>query len=229
MNIMKKLLSFSLSIVMIVLICVPASASSNSINEEAIILEDTATSRTALCGETTATLDKETNVIYVSDGTSEYSFSITPTAIIAPCNITVESESVVGGLYKYQYNKSDNGMYYWSCDIPSLDINPNNWCDWISVWDNGSVEAGLAKEFASCIEAAKKDETTILTYAGATGLAVVVGAVTKNPVFSEGTFKAICAAAGIIVGYGFLNAASSYYTNVCNSRDKYFGIRRIIG
>lgn len=225
---MKKMISLFLSVVMLMSLSIPASAATSASNDASVI-EDTTSTRIATCGEATAILDKNTNIIYVKDETSEYSFSIDISSIPAPINSVIESESVVGGLYKYQYNKADNGSYYWSCDIPSLDINPNNWCGWISVWDNGSVEAEMAEEFADYIEAAKVDENTILTYAGATGLAVIVGAVSKNPIYSESAFKAICAAAGIVVGYGLLDAASSYYSNVCNSRDKYFGIREIIG
>ena len=225
---MKKIIS--LLLVALTIFTIPCTAFAATPNPEDVsIIEDTAETRIAICGDATVVFDKETDTIYVKDGTSEYSFSINASHAPAVINSVIESESVVAGLYKYQYNRADNGDYYWACDIPSLDINPNNWCGWISVWDDGSVEAELAEDFADYIEAAKVDENTILTYVGATGLAVVVGAVSKNPIFSESTFKAICAAAGIVVGYGFLDAASSYYSNVNNSRDKYFAIRRIVG
>lgn len=200
----------------------------NSYNiNNAKIVEDNKDSRTATYGDVTATFDKNTNIMYINDGVNEYSFSLNNNYDIVAYNDTAIKEESVA-LHRYEYNKDSSGKYYWRVDIPSYSINPNNWCGWISVKDNGSKESTYASKFADYIDAAKDNEHTIFTYAGATGVGIIVGLITKNPVWSESAFKAACAAAGVMVGYGFLNAASSYYNNLNNARENYFAIRNVL-
>ena len=198
------------------------------------IMKETDTIRTAVSGNVIATFDKKNNMMYIKDGVNEYSFS-TETfereqryeLYSASSNKVIKKESVA--LHAYEYVRTPSGKYYYGVDIPSYSINPNNWSDWISVWDNGSREGRYASKFADYIEAAQDAEHTIATYGGATAVAVVVGLVTKNPKWSADAFKAACSAVGVLVSVGILDAAADYYNNLSNARQNYFAIRNIVG
>lgn len=90
-------------------------------------------------------------MMYIKDGVNEYSFS-TETfeseqryeLYAASSNKVIKEESVA--LHAYEYVRTPSGKYYYGVDIPSYSINPNNWCGWISVWDDGSRERRYAKE-----------------------------------------------------------------------------------
>ncbi|MDD3570676.1 MAG: hypothetical protein PHY44_06200 [Lachnospiraceae bacterium] len=96
------------------------------------------------------------------------------------------------------------------------------------MWDNGSEEGELAEEFADYIDDAQDDEHTLAVYGGATLVAAVVGIATKNPVWSDSSFKAVCLAAGVVVSYGLLDAGSSYFNNLDNARENYFKLERLL-
>lgn len=198
--------------------------------EQATIILDNNEKRVAKYDNVVATYDKKNNTMYVDDGTNSFSYSLATQkddSMGIQANRVIKSESVA--LHAYEWVKTDSGKYYWGVDIPSYDINPKNWCGWISVWDDSSEEGQLGEEFADYIDAAQDDEHTIATYGGATLVAAVVGLATKNPVWSSSAFKAICTAAGIVVTYGLLDAGSSYFNNLDNARENYFAIREIIG
>lgn len=229
---LKRIVSFVLVAALSVgCISTAAFAAEPSSYDVATVVQDTNESRVAVSGDVTATLDKDTNIIYINEGGKTYSFSLdnpnnesTPTPY---ANKVIKEESVA--LHAYEYVRTDSGDYYWGVDIPSFSINPNNWCGWISVWDDGSTEGDYAAEFADYIDAAQDAEHTIAAYGGATAVAVIVGLITKNPKWSADAFKAACAAAGVLVSVGILDAASSYYNNLDNARENYFAIREIVG
>ncbi len=229
---LKRILSFVLVTALSVgTISTTAFAAEPSMYDVATVVQDTGENRVAVSGDVTATFDKNTNTMYINDGGEIYSFSLDNSSselTSAPyANKVIKEESVA--LHAYEYVRTDSGNYYWGVDIPSFSINPNNWCGWISVWDDGSKEGNFASEFADYIEAAQDDEHTIAAYGGATAVAVIVGLATKNPAWSADAFKAACAAAGVLVSVGILDAASSYYSNLNNARENYFAIRRIVG
>lgn len=229
---LKRLLSFVLVAALSVgVISTTAFAAEPSLYSDVTIVQDTSDSRVAVSGDVTATFDKKTNTMYINDGGDIYSFSLSvsdsSSTAVPYANKVVKEESVA--LHAYEYVLTDSGDYYWGVDIPSYNINPNNWCGWISVWDDGSTEGNFAAEFADYIDAAQDDEHTIATYGGATAVAVIVGLVTKNPTWSASAFKAACAAAGVLVSVGILDAGASYYNNLNNARENYFAIREIVG
>lgn len=223
-KLLKRIVGFVLSTVMVFSMAAVSLAAPNDV----IIITDDATKRVAKSGNVIATYDKQLNTMTINEGGRIYSYSLenvteNPTTRAS----IVKNESVA--LHRYQYNRGDDGVYYWAVDIPSYDINPNNWCGWITVVQQGTTEWNYAEEFADYIDAAQDDEHTIATYGGATAVAVIVGLVTKDPTWSSSAFEAACAAAGVVVGMGILDAASSYYNNLDNARENYFAIREIIG
>lgn len=231
---LKKITSFILAISMVIGMVSKTFALENisgKIYKAPVILQETDKIRTAVSGNVTATFDKEKNTVYVNDGVNEYSFSTeapeNKLAYTAYSNHVIKEESVA--LHAYKYAKNSSGKYYYGIDIPSYSINPNNWCGWISVWDDESREGQYAAKFAKCIDDAQDAEHTIAIYGGATAVAVTTGLITKNPKWSADAFKAVCAAAGVLVSVGILNAAADYFNNLNNARENYFAIRNIVG
>lgn len=227
---LKKIISLLVVCFLVIGLGAPAYAAEIGVVDSAIIIKNDESVRVAVYGDVVATFDKNANIMYVKDGENEFSFSMDATensGIIPYANTTIKEESVA--LHRYEYNRTDSGSYYWAVDIPSYAINPNNWCGWISVWDDGSAEGNYAEEFADYIDAAQDDEHTIAIYGGAAAVTAIVGLATKNPVYSASAFKAVCAAAGVAVSYGLLEAASSYFNNLDNARENYFAIRELVG
>ncbi len=227
----KKIVSLILTFAMLVSFGGAVFAAEKS-TEQVSIVVDNYDERVVKVGNVVATYDKNNNVMYVNDGGNSYSYSLNiqdGAGIVDNStrgNKIIKSESVA--LHRYQWNRTDSGSYYWAVDIPSYSINPNDWCGWISLWDDGSEEAELAEEFADYIEDAQDAEHTLAVYGGATLVAAVVGLITENPEWSESTFKAVCAAAGVIVTLGVLDAGLSYFNNLSNARENYFAIRAIL-
>lgn len=225
----KKSIALLLSATMLTSIAPAAFAQNVTAYENNLqVLKDSSDERIVTVDDVTAIYNKSTNMVTIIDSNQTYSFSLDP--ISEPSllsNRVVKKESVA--LHAYEYVKTDSGDYYWGVDIPSYSINPNNWCGWISVWDDGSKAGNYGSEFADYIDAAQDDEHLLTVYGGASLVALTVGLITKNPVWSESAFKAACAAVGIVVSAGILDAASSYYNNLDNARENYFAIKRLIG
>lgn len=226
---MKKFLSLILSLALTLSLATPATfAASNEPDLTPTVISDTATERVAVVDDVTATYNKAANTITITDNGESITFELaqiseenSPQAR-ASNKTTIRTESV--WYHEYKYYKT-SGTYYWCVDIPSLNINPNEWCDPITVTDNGSRAAKAAEKFADLIDSAKDNEVKLMTYGGAVAISAAVGFISKNMQFTKAAYIAALAAAGITVMGDVAGIAGDYINDILNARDEYYAVQ----
>jgi len=194
-----------------------------------VVVSDTADERVVVVDGVVASYNKNSNTVTLTQNGMSTTFSLETEKMNANANatyapyatgtVTIRDETV--WMHEYEYYKISIGKYYWCIDIPSLEINPNEWCDPITVSDDGSKAAKACAAFANYIDAAKENEVELSTYGGAILISAAVGFISKNLKFTKAAYIAACAAAGIAVTSDVAGIAGNYVNNILNARDEY--------
>lgn len=224
---MRKFIALVMSCVLTFTLAVPALA----VEVEPLspqILSDTSSERTVTVDDATATYYKDSNTVTVTQDGQSATFSLDPIENASlpslQSNKTIIRDETVW-MHEYEYYKTSNTSFYWTIDIPSLNINPSEWCDPITVSDNGSKAAKACSSFASYIDDAKENEVDLLAYGGAIAVSAAIGFISKNMKFTKAAYIAACAAAGITVTSNVAGIAGDYINNILNSRDEYYAVQ----
>ena len=228
---MKRFISALITLSLIFSLSVPAFASEPNSQSTLTptIISDNVTERIVAVDDAIATYDKISNTVTVTQNGASATISLAPiqdkalaAAPYANSKTTIRSETV--WMHEYEYYKTSNTSFFYCIDIPSLNINPNEWCDPITVADNGSLAATSAKKFANLIDAAKDNEVKLVTYGGAIAVSAAVGFISKNMKFTKAAYISALAAAGITVTSNVAGIAGDYINNILNARDEYYAV-----